>query len=156
MLHTYTPKQCLYQCPYQVSTTCTLWFLRKCLDKIYKVKVTTIRSNQSHSMTLYTYTPNQCPHQVSTFYTLWFWRYNLDKIFKLVVPMARLKVKSRSHHDVAYLHPQPMSLLCFSFLHLTVSRIQPGQTFSRHLTTRPPIQMPWVKTIPTQPLRVVG
>ena len=33
------------------------------------------------------------------------------------------KVKSRSHHDVAHLHPQPMSLPSINFLHLTVSEI---------------------------------
>ena len=41
-----------------------------------------------------------------------------------------------------------MSLPNINFLHLTVSEIQPGQTFSR----RPPIRTPWVKTIPQQPL----
>ena len=46
--------------------------------------------------------------------------------------------------------PYPMSLPSINFLHLTVSEIQPGQTFSR----RPPIWTPWVKTIPQQPLRI--
>ena len=41
------------------------------------------------------------------------------------------KVKSRSHHDVTHLHSQPMSLPSINLLHLTVSEIQPGQTFSR-------------------------
>ena len=36
-----------------------------------------------------------------------------------------------------------MSLPSINFLHLTVSEIQPGQTFSRRL----PIRTPWVKTI---------
>ena len=67
------------------------------------------RSNQGHTMTLHTYTTNQCPYQVSTSYTLQFPRYSPDKIFKLKVTTARSKVKSRSHHDVAHLHPQPMS-----------------------------------------------
>ena len=49
--------------------------------------------------------PNQCPYQVSTSYTLWFPRYSRDKIFKLKVSVARSKVKSRSHHDVAHQHP---------------------------------------------------
>ena len=87
-------------------------------------------------MTLHTYTPNQCPYQVSTSYTLRFLRYSPDKIFKLKVTTARSKVKSRSHHDVAHLHPQPMSLPSINFLHLTVSEIQPGQTFSRRLPSR--------------------
>ena len=43
-------------------------------------------------------TPNQCPYEVSTSYTLQFLRYTRDKIFKL-------KVTSRSQHDVAHLHP---------------------------------------------------
>ena len=63
------------------------------------------RSNQGHAMTLHTYTPNQCPYQVSTSYTLQFPRYSPDKIFKLKVTTARTKVKSRSDHDVAHLHP---------------------------------------------------
>ena len=123
--------------------------------------------------------------------------------------MARSKVKSRSDHDVAHLHPltkiptkyqlptpysfrdiaqtrfsnsrslrqgqrlhqgqtmmlhtytsYPMPLPSINFLHLTVSEIQPGQTFSRRPHARPPaqtpIQTPWVKTIPRQPLRAVG
>ena len=48
------------------------------------------------------YTPNQCPCQVSTSYTLQFLRYNPDKILQIKVTMARSKVKSRSHHDVAH------------------------------------------------------
>ena len=51
--------------------------------------------------------------------------------------MARSKVKSRSHHDVAHLHTQPMSLPCINFLHLTVSEIQAGQTFSRRVPGHP-------------------
>ena len=34
-----------------------------------------------------------------------FMRYCLDNIFKLNVTMAKSKVKSRSHHDNAHLHP---------------------------------------------------
>ena len=54
---------------------------------------------------LHTYTPNQYPYQVSTSYTLQFPRYSPDKILKVKVTTARSKVKSRSHHDVAHLHP---------------------------------------------------
>ena len=43
--------------------------------------------------------------------------------------MARSKVKSRSHHDVANQHPQPMSIPSTNFLHFTVSEIWPGQDF---------------------------
>ena len=41
-----------------------------------------------------------------------------------------------------------MSLPSMNFLHLTVSEIQPGQTFSRRPPTRPRIRTAWVKTIP--------
>ena len=80
-------------------------------------------SNQGHTMTLHTYNPpdlvvsltykilsrpylrNCKVQEVSTSYTLWFPRYNPDKILYGKVTMARSKVKSRSHHDVAHLHP---------------------------------------------------
>ena len=42
-------------------------------------------------------------------------------------------------------------MLWFGGLHLMVTEIQPGQTFSRHA---PPIRTPWVKTIPRQPLEM--
>ena len=64
-----------------------------------------IRSNQGHTKTLHTYTLNQCPYQVTTSYNLRFLRYSPDKIFKLKVTTARSKVKSKSHHDFAHLHP---------------------------------------------------
>ena len=63
------------------------------------------RSNQGHTMTLHTYTPNQCPYQVSTSYTLQFPRYSPDQILEVKVTMATSKVKSRSRHDLAHLHP---------------------------------------------------
>ena len=63
------------------------------------------RSNQGHTMTLHTYTPDQCPYQVSTSYKLRFLRYTPDNIFKHKVTTASSKVKSKSHHDVAHLHP---------------------------------------------------
>ena len=47
---------------------------------------------------------HQCPYEVSTSYTLQFLRYNTDKILKIKVTMARSKVKSRSHYDIAHLH----------------------------------------------------
>ena len=56
---------------------------------------------------------------------------------------ARSEVKSRSHHDVAYQILQPMSLPSINFLHLTVSKVQPGQDFSSHPPTRLPCRMPW-------------
>ena len=50
------------------------------------------RSNQSHTMTLHTYNPNQCAYHVTIYYTLRLPRYSLDK------------VKSRLYHDVVHLH----------------------------------------------------
>ena len=49
--------------------------------------------------------PNQCLNQVLTSYTLQFLKYSPDKILKVNVITARSKVKSRSHHDIAYLQP---------------------------------------------------
>ena len=59
--------------------------------------------------------PNQSPYQVSTFYTLWNQKNNPDKILKLMVTMTRSKFKSRSHHDVAHLQSQSMSLPSINF-----------------------------------------
>ena len=61
-------------------------------------------------MTLHTYLPkhpHQCPYQISNFYTLQLLRYSPGKFLKIKVTIARSKVKSRSHHDVAHLHPLP-------------------------------------------------
>ena len=56
-----TPRHCTptshNKYPYQVSTSYTLRFPRYSLDKIFKLKVTTARSNQGHTRTLHTYTP---------------------------------------------------------------------------------------------------
>ena len=84
--------------------------------------------------------------------------YSPNKIVKLKVNIARSKVTSRSNHDVAHPHPQQMSLPSINFLYLTVSEIQP----SKFIVLLPghknqsPSQMPWVKTIPAQPLQAVG
>ena len=43
--------------------------------------------------------------------------------------MARSKVKSRSHHDVAHLHPLTNVPTKINFLHLTVAEIEPRQDF---------------------------
>ena len=80
-LHTYTPNQC----PYQVSTSYTLWFLRYSPDKIFKLKVTTARSKVTPSHCTPT-PPNQCPYQVSTSYTLQILTYNPDKLFPAARP----------------------------------------------------------------------
>ena len=103
--------------------------------------------------------PNQCPYQVSTSYTLRFPRYSPDKIFKLKVTTARSKVKSRSDHDVAHLHPltnvptkyQLPTPYGFWDTARTNYFPPPART-----PARPPIRTPWVKTIPRQPLRAVG
>ena len=50
-------------------------------------------------------------------------RYGPDKILNVKITTARLKIKSRSHYDIAYLQPQPMSLLTINFLHFMVSEI---------------------------------
>ena len=52
-------------------------------------------------MTLHTYTP----YQISTSYTLRFPRYSPDQILEVKVTTARSKIKSRSCHDAAHLHP---------------------------------------------------
>ena len=45
------------QCPYQVTTFYSLRFLRYSPDKIFKAKITTVRSNQCHTMMLHIYNP---------------------------------------------------------------------------------------------------
>ena len=54
-LHTYTPNQC----PYQVSTSYTLRFLRYSRTRFYGSRSLQQgqRSNQGHTMTLHTYAP---------------------------------------------------------------------------------------------------
>ena len=86
--------------------------------------------------------PNQCPYQISTSYTLSFLRYSLDKIFKLKVTMAKSKVKSRSHHDVAHLHPLANVPTKYQFPTHYGVRDTRWTTSFRH----PPIRSPWVKT----------
>ena len=106
-----------------------LQFPRYNPDKILKVEVTIARSNHGHTMTLHTYTPTNVPTKFQLDNTLWFRRYSANKIFKLKVTTAKSNVKSRSHHHTTHLHPQPMALPSFNFLHLTVSEIYPGQDF---------------------------
>ena len=50
------------------------------VQHILKVKVTTTRSNQGHTMVLPPTTPNHCPYQASTSYTLRSPRCSPDKI----------------------------------------------------------------------------
>ena len=62
-----------------------------------------LRSNQGHTMTLHTNTPNQCPYQVSTSYTLQFPRYRPDKL----LPAAR----SPAHPDTMGENITPTALM---------------------------------------------
>ena len=96
--------------------------------------------------------PNQCAHQISIFYTLRFLRFSPVKIFKFEVIMA----ESNQGHTMTlntYIHRTNVPTI--NILHLMVSEIQPGQAFSHHPTAHQLIQMPWVKTIPAQPLVAV-
>ena len=63
------------------------------------------RSNQVTPWRCTPTPPKLCPYQVSTSYTLQFPRYSPDKLLYVKITTARSKVKSRSHHDVAHLHP---------------------------------------------------
>ena len=77
------------------------------------------------------YIAHQHPQQMSlpsiNFLTSRFLRYGLVKIFKLKVIMTRSNYGySMTSHTYI---PQPKSLSSINFLHLTVSEIQPGQTF---------------------------
>ena len=56
---------------------------------------------KGHTITMHK-PPNQCPYKVSTSYVLQFPRYSLEKILRVKVTTA---VNSRSHHDIAHLHP---------------------------------------------------
>ena len=97
------------------------------------------RSNQSHIITLHTYTPKQCPYQVATSYTLRFLRFGPDKTLKVKVTIARSNVKSRSHNDDAHLHPltNVPTKVSTSYT-LRFLRYSPDKTFSRH----PPARLP--------------
>ena len=57
-----------------------------------------IKSKSHHDMELLH--PHPC--KISTSYILQFPRYSLDKILKVKITISGSKVKSRSHHDVAY------------------------------------------------------
>ena len=74
--------------------------------------------------------------------------------------MARSKVKSRSHHDVALLqHPTNVSTK-YQLLHLTVAEIWPGQDFkgkSHYSKTKVKASKvtPWRGTTTAQPVKFV-
>ena len=117
-----------WRCPYLTAQGNS--FQHHEIEKTYKNK-DTFRGNSLKWCC--TPTPsNQCPYQVSTCYALQFWRYSPDKICKLKVLQQGRKVKSKSHHDIVHLHPQPLSLPSTHILHFMVSEIQPGQAFPHH------------------------
>ena len=95
----------------------------------------------------------------SLHYTLRFQRYCLDKILKVKFTMARSKVKSRSHHDVAHLqpptnvpvtyqHPTPYAFRDIAETRFYRSRsLQQGQRLNKvtpwRCTPTPPNQCPY-------------
>ena len=118
---------------------------RYSLDKILKVKVTIARSNvksRSHHDNTYLHPLINVPIMYQTSYTLRFLRYSPDKILN----SRSLRQGQRLNRSLTTtLHtytPQSMSLPSFNFLYLTVTEIQPGQTFSG---THPPVRTLWVK-----------
>ena len=87
-------------------------------------------------MTLHTYTSNQSPYQVSTSCTLRRPKYSsLNKILKLKVTSARSKVTSRSHYDIAQIHPKPMYLQLSTFYTLRISRYSLDKILEIKVTT---------------------
>ena len=86
-----------------------LSFRDKSPDQILKDKVTAVRSkvkiNQGHIMTLHTYNSQPMSLPNINFLHLTVLRYSPDKILKVKVTTAIAKVESRSHHDIAHLHP---------------------------------------------------
>ena len=78
------------QCPQQVLTSYTLQLLKYSTDKMFKLKVTTARSNQGHTMMLHTYNPEPMSLPSITTYTLRFMRYSPDRLFPMpTCPNAR-------------------------------------------------------------------
>ena len=90
---------------YQLPTCYSFWNLAR--TRFYRSRSLQQgqRSNQGHTMRCTPTTPNRSPYKVSTSYMLQFQRYSPHMILKVKVTTARSKVKSRSHHDVAYLYP---------------------------------------------------
>ena len=85
----------------QVLTSYILQFPSYSPDKIFKLKATSARSIQSHTMMLHAYTPNECLYQVSTSYALQFLRYSPNKLFTAIYPTA---CPSRHHGLKQYPH----------------------------------------------------
>ena len=72
-------------------------------DKILKLMVTTTRSNQDHTMMLYTYNPKAMSLPSINFLHFTTSEILSGQILQVKVTMARSKVKSRSHHDFEHL-----------------------------------------------------
>ena len=69
---------------------------------------------------------------------LLFMRCSLDKILKLKVTTPRSKSNQGHIMTLHTYTPKPMSLASINCLHITVSKIKPGQTFpGAHPTDRP-------------------
>ena len=106
-------------------------------------------------MTLNTYTPNQSPYKVGLMIscTLHFLKYSPDNIPKVWVIMARTKVKSRSHHATAKIHPSINVLTKYNLLTPYVFRdiYSPDKSIpTAHLTDQTPKWLP--KCLPSQTL----
>ena len=126
------------QCPYQVSTSYTLWNPRNSPDKILKLMLTMTRSkvkSRIHPDVIHPLPPTNVPtkYQLPTLYSY------LD-IAR--TRFYRSRVKSRSHHDVAHLHPltnvptkYQLSTL-YSFWDTAQKKL-----FSRHQETHPPTHL---------------
>ena len=83
-------------------------------------------------------------HQIPTPYS--FLRYTWNKILRVNITTTMSKVKSRSHYDVAHLHPQLIPLPSIKILHLvvldrilnvkvTATRSSQGHTMMMHTHT---------------------
>ena len=132
--------------------TFTFYTIRFWRHSQHNIKATTARSNYGQIMMLHKYTSEQL--SLSSINLLYLTdsmiqprqhcegQGHYSKVkgqIKVTPGCCRSKVKSRSHQDVAHLHPQPMFLPSINFLHLMVSEIQPRQTFSHHPTGHPHI-----------------
>ena len=81
------------QCPYQVSTFYTLQTPRYSLYRILK------QGQGSHHNVAHLHSPTKYQHSIPYGFRDRIPRFSPDKILNV-------KVKSRSHHDVAHQHPQ--------------------------------------------------
>ena len=80
-----------------------LQFLGYSPDKNLYVKVTAARSNQGHTMMLHTYRPQ--PMSLSGINFLYLTVSEIQSRQEFIGQGHYGKVKSRSHHDMAHLHP---------------------------------------------------